>query len=512
MLFKIEFWSTIFFSSVILIQICAKSFLQSQQICLYKKYYIYEFQSLFSEPYLYPPEVDLFYKYLNNAKVYFEFGSGGTTQQAIKRKLKIYVAETHQSWIDQMKSDVEEIKNKITKMSNESFSFPIDINYILADIDSGPQMSYTNAQKYVRLYNHSKYKADFICVNGKLKFAVTMNLYNQVDENTIIFVNELENSSHISNITKYFDVLDTQWKSLVIRKKQNQAKMTEEELILYEKEDIFSQGKTRRILDKLRYNLNNIIDKYRFTNDSLAVQTPVYKIWVMWWDGEQKMTNISKICLEAIKRNFKKGTITLITSKNYYKYVNIPKHIMDLLKSKKISIVNFSDILRVLLIRTQGGLWLDSTMFTTKEIPTDIFDYSFYTIRGRIGFIFHHGKWNMFLIASKINSSVTMFVADAFDAYFKKFEHNIDHFMIDYLFLFGYEYIPIVRKLLQKIPPNNEYTHRFIGYLKRAYNVKSLEKIKRSGTFYKLNNKIRLYLVDKNNKSTIYSYLLKEYL
>lgn len=466
--------------------------------------------TIFSEPYLYKPEADLFYEYLNKSKIYFEFGSGGTTQQAIKRKLKIYVAETHQSWIDQMKTDVQEIKNKIKKTS--IYSFPIDINYLLVDIDSGPNMPYKKAQKYVRLYNHSKYKADFICVNGKLKFAVIMNLFNQVDQNTTIFVNELENSDHINNITKYFDVLGTNWKSFVIRKKQNIIKMSTEELCFYENEDILVHGRNRKNLNFLRSNFNDIIEKYRYMDDSKVVQTPVYKIWVMWWAGEQNMTNIGKICLERMKRNFKIGTVTLITSQNYDQFVKIPDHIIQLLKSKKITIVCFSDILRVFLVRTQGGLWLDSTIFTANEIGADLFDYSFYTVRGRIGFFVHNGKWNMYLLASKINSVATMFVADMFDAYFKKFEHIFNHFIIDYLFLFGYEYIPIVRRILQKIPPNNENVLWLLSHINDAYDFKRYEILAKNNIFFKLSNNEKFFLLDSNNKTTFYGNLVKEYL
>lgn len=118
----------------------------------------------------------------------------------------------------------------------------------------------------------------------------------------------------------------------------------------------------------------------------------------------------------------------------------------------------------------------------------------------------------MYLLASKKNSVATMFVADMFDAYFKKFDYIFNHFIIDYLFLFGYEYIPIVRRILQKIPPNNENVLWLLRYINDAYDFKRYEIIAKNNIFFKLSNNEKFFLHDNNNKTTFYGNLIKEYL
>ena len=200
----------------------------------------------FREAYLYPEENAMLYKYMDKSSVFFEFGSGGTTHQAIKRKLKVYVAESSQCWINRLSKEVEEIKEKLKILSDqkdtENFkrwltTFSIDITYIVSDIESGINISYSDALKYVRLYNHIKYKDDFISVVGKYKFAVIMNLFNQVDTNTIIFTHELEDPENIKTISKYYDVLGRNTNIYILRKKSQPPQLTDELLTTYKRGD-----------------------------------------------------------------------------------------------------------------------------------------------------------------------------------------------------------------------------------------------------------------------------------
>tara|TARA_B110000211_G_scaffold18825_1_gene19580 strand:+ start:4843 stop:5052 length:210 start_codon:yes stop_codon:yes gene_type:complete len=57
------------------------------------------------EPYLSKNDKNLFYKYLDNTNVYFEYGSGGSTYQAsIRENIRtIYSVESDSEWHKKLK-------------------------------------------------------------------------------------------------------------------------------------------------------------------------------------------------------------------------------------------------------------------------------------------------------------------------------------------------------------------------------------------------------------------------
>jgi hypothetical protein len=56
-------------------------------------------------PHMAPHDLIMFYNYLDKAKIYFEYGSGGSTYQASLRKNieKIYSIESDKEWHDRLK-------------------------------------------------------------------------------------------------------------------------------------------------------------------------------------------------------------------------------------------------------------------------------------------------------------------------------------------------------------------------------------------------------------------------
>lgn len=70
-------------------------------------------------PHMSSNDLLMFYKYLNNTKIYFEYGSGGSTYQASIRSniQKIYTVESDLEWINNLKKII--INNNITFLFND---------------------------------------------------------------------------------------------------------------------------------------------------------------------------------------------------------------------------------------------------------------------------------------------------------------------------------------------------------------------------------------------------------
>ncbi len=65
-------------------------------------------------------DMKMFYRYLDKATVYFEYGSGGSTYQANLRPniQKIYTVESDKTWMNKLKSQIKN-DSKITYIYNE---------------------------------------------------------------------------------------------------------------------------------------------------------------------------------------------------------------------------------------------------------------------------------------------------------------------------------------------------------------------------------------------------------
>jgi hypothetical protein len=70
-------------------------------------------------------DVKMFYRYLDNSTVYFEYGSGGSTYQAnLKPNIqKIYTVESDKTWMDKLNSVITN-NSKITYIYNEMGTKP----------------------------------------------------------------------------------------------------------------------------------------------------------------------------------------------------------------------------------------------------------------------------------------------------------------------------------------------------------------------------------------------------
>lgn len=156
-------------------------------------------------------------------------------------------------------------------------------------------------------------------------------------------------------------------------------------------------------------------------------------IWICWLQGQEQAPDIIKNCLKSIE-HFKKDSqeIILITKQNFRKYTNIPEPIIQKWKRGRISNTHFSDILRVYLMATYGGYWIDATCMQTSPIPAAIDDLPVFLFRS-------HGEFSFTFIQSCfIHSDPNHYImrkwcASIF-AYWEKENHLIHYFTLHLLF------------------------------------------------------------------------------
>lgn len=189
------------------------------------------------EPHLSGKDKTMFYKYLDNATNYFEFGSGGSTYQASIRPniQRIVTVESDQVWLDKLKKTIPESvqREKITFIHNEMDARPNDwgnpgpkatlqqkkaySNHIL----SLPDFSRPNLSLVIpNLTLPKRSESWLVFIDGRFRVACCLKAH-ALENATIIFDDFLDRPQyHV--VLNYFDVIEsTTDNRMVVLKRKN---------------------------------------------------------------------------------------------------------------------------------------------------------------------------------------------------------------------------------------------------------------------------------------------------
>ena len=195
----------------------------------------------------------------------------------------------------------------------------------------------------------------------------------------------------------------------------------------------------------------------------IKVKEDNFKIFVFWWQGEDYLPEIVKLCIDSIKKNSYPFAVHLITKYNYEEYVEIDSVIKEKLLQGRMTLTHFSDILRFYLLYQYGGAWLDATIFLSSSIGThkefytsSLFTQKFTHDKLRTSKNPSYGRWAGFCMSTNlIHHPLFSFGKKFFNFYWNKHNILIDYFLIDYVILLGYELIPVCKNEIDNIPLNN---------------------------------------------------------
>jgi hypothetical protein len=97
------------------------------------------------------------------------------------------------------------------------------------------------------------------------------------------------------------------------------------------------------------------------------------RIWQLWWQGIETAPPIVRTCLESVRRQLPQHEVVLLDAKSIADYVDVPGHLHDRLQRKEMSLVHFTDLVRVMLLAEHGGTWMDATVYLSAP-PAEFLD------------------------------------------------------------------------------------------------------------------------------------------
>lgn len=238
----------------------------------------------------------------------------------------------------------------------------------------------------------------------------------------------------------------------------------------------------------LKNRLAPVLIRYQADADRGAADETA-PVWICWWTGLETAPALVQQCAASIRRNAGSHPVHDISRETYGQYLEIPEYMLEKVRSGKMGYAHLADYIRVKLLAQYGGLWLDTTMFCSREIPELCFSLPLFTCKGPIrkgGYISDY-RWTTFCLGGWKGNVFYRFLADALEEYWKHQDRAIDYLFFDHIILTAYENLPAVRELLDSIPDNNIHRDDLQAAMNAALPAEDFESVLQPDTaLYKL--------------------------
>ena len=277
----------------------------------------------------------------------------------------------------------------------------------------------------------------------------------------------------------------------------------------------FLPAKTLRyILEKRTCKIQDILSKsisfpsdLEYTNaNNESKDAP---IWFCWLQGEKNLPIIPQLCLQSIRKHANGHKVVVLTADNYKEFVNIPKTLIEMYNTGKIKAAHFTDILRINLLAQQGGLWLDATMLVTRDLPQEIFNSPFFSIKTENrGYFVSQCRWAVFCLGTQKSNPLFLQLASLFEQYITKTDVFVDYFLFDNFIDMLYKRYPIIREQIDNLPLNNPRVHDMIPLLCNNISDEEFNRLTKDTFLFKLSHKRHMPETLLKNHDNLY-YRLK---
>jgi hypothetical protein len=205
----------------------------SVDIMVYKhnQLFLYAFTMYKMEPLLTKNDKAMFYKYLDKATVYFEYGTGGSTYQANLRNniIKIYAVDSDSEWLNQqIKSD------KLTLIYNDLNTIPNTYGHPGAYCTYIQKVNYSNQMR--ALTDDELKQIDLVFIDGRFRVACCLKCFDIIEPSCIILFDDFLNRPEYHVVLDYYEIIDktNDERMVALRKKDGVSTIPSEIIERYE--------------------------------------------------------------------------------------------------------------------------------------------------------------------------------------------------------------------------------------------------------------------------------------
>ncbi|MDR3181869.1 MAG: capsular polysaccharide synthesis protein [Planctomycetaceae bacterium] len=136
----------------------------------------------------------------------------------------------------------------------------------------------------------------------------------------------------------------------------------------------------------------NLLAKY-LQKKYLAKRLPKYKfatkqdlgtdkiIWQFWNTGADNAPPLVKTCMRSVEEYKGDYRVIVLDDAKVRDYIDLPDFVYEKTKNGKFPVAHFADLLRLCLLKTYGGVWMDATIYLTGAVPQKLLEKDFFAFQ-----------------------------------------------------------------------------------------------------------------------------------
>lgn len=185
-------------------------------------------------PWLADNDKNMFYKYLDKASVYFEYGTGGSTYQANSRNniVRIYSVDSDLNWLQKLQQNIK--STKATFFFNEMDVLPNTCGHPGPKCNNTQRANYSN---HIRnLTKDEQLKIDLVMIDGRFRVACCLKCFDVIKSDCFIAFDDFLNRKWFHIVLDYYDIVEktTDERMVILQKKKNVTSIPENIIQKYE--------------------------------------------------------------------------------------------------------------------------------------------------------------------------------------------------------------------------------------------------------------------------------------
>ena len=227
-------------------------------------------------------------------------------------------------------------------------------------------------------------------------------------------------------------------------------------------------------------------------NKRYFFERTIKPVWILWLQGFENAPEVVKLCVHSMKRILgQQEHICLLDKDNLFEYIDLPDYIIQKWQRGIIDNTHFSDIVRLHLLNTYGGIWIDATVyFTGNKLPdyikdSNLFMFNIWESRKKCQDAAISANW---LIASEPANKMLMILEALLLEYWKKENETRDYMLFHILWKIVVERFPDEWDKVENIL--RDPAHLLANELTCQFDERRFERLKKISDIHKLSYKI----------------------